>query len=122
MATLSTVVLTRVGLTTTGTTGGQAAGFAAASAGGDKIPISGRGTILRVRTTDTACDVTINSVVASSYGTDVNIVMSLSTNEEKEIFLINDGRWDLGGSDAGLCGLTYSAVTNVTVAAKVVPA
>lgn len=121
MATLSTTVLTPVGLTTTGATAGQAAGWQAASVSGDKIPITGRGTILRIRTGATACDVTLNSMVPSSYGTDVNLVISLDADEEYEVYLANDGRWNLGGADKGYAGISYSAVTNVEIAAKVVP-
>lgn len=121
MATLTTDVLTPVGKNTTGTAVGQASGWTAANGGGDKIPISGRGVILRMRTAGTAADVTLNSVLPSNYGTDVNPIASLSATDEQEVFIANDGRFDLGGADRGLVGLSYSSVTGLSIAAKVVP-
>lgn len=120
MATIATTVLSPVGLTTTGTEAGQDAGWAAANSGGDKIPLTGRGTILRLKTSGTAADVTLNSTVPSSYGDDVNLVVSLGATEEQEVFIANDGRFDAGGADKGLCALTYSSVVGLTIAVKVV--
>lgn len=124
MATLTRVTLTQVGKTTTGTVAGQAAGFQAASAGGDKVPIgSGRGTIIRVKSTGTAVTVTFDSTRLSEYGTDTNMTMVLGATDEQEIFIATDGydRFDAGGADKGLVNVTYSQVVGVSIAAKTVP-
>lgn len=124
MATLTRTQLPSLGATFSGGTSGQAAGFVAASGGGDLIPISsGRGTVFRVKSTGTAVTVTIDSVVPSQYGTDQNIVLTLAATDEQEVFIPNDGvgRFDQGGANAGLMSVTYSQVVGVSVAAKQVP-
>lgn len=124
MATLTRVTLVEVGKSFTGGTAGQAAGFQAASGGGDKVPIgSGRGTLVTVKTAGTATNVTFDSTRLSEYGADQNIVMALGATDEQEIFLVNDGygRFDAGGADAGLVNVTYSATTNVSIKAKTIP-
>lgn len=122
MATLARAVLTKVGVgSSAAANSGQAAGYQAASGGGDLVPISGQGTILRVKSTGTAVTVTIDSVAPSSYGTDVNPTLVLAATDEQEIFLANDGRWDQGGGNAGYASITYSQVVGVSVAAKQVP-
>ena len=122
MATLATTIPPILNSSFTGATNqGQAAGWAAASVGGDLIPVTGRGTILRVKTGDTACTVTIDSVRTSQYGQDQNVTMVLGVSDEQEVFIANDGRFDQGGASKGYAAVTYSAVTNVQVAAKVIP-
>lgn len=119
MATLARSVLTQVGLgSSAGSNAGQGAGYQAADVAGDLVPVSGRGTILKVKSTGTAVTVTIDSVRPSDYGTDVNITMVLAATDEQEIYLANDGRWDQGGGNAGYASLTYSQVVGVSVAAK----
>jgi hypothetical protein len=122
MATLATTIPPVLNATFTGSADqGQDAGWTPASGGGDHIPVTGHGTILRVKTGDTACTVTIDSVRASQYGQDQNITMVLGTTEEQEVFIANDGRFDQGGASKGYAAISYSATTNVTIAAKVIP-
>lgn len=124
MATLTRVTLTEVGASFSGGVGGQAAGYQAAAGGGDKVPIgSGRGTIIRFRTTGTGSTITLDSTRLSGYGGDQNIVLTLAGTDEQEIFIANDGsnRFDAGGADAGLVNISYSSVVGLTLAAKTVP-
>lgn len=122
MATLATTVLTPIGLTTTGASAGQAAGWQAATATtGDLIPLTGRGVILRIKTTGTASNAVIDNVVTSNYGGDQDLTVTLSSTDEQEVFIANDGRFDQGGGSKGYAKVTCSAVTGVSIAAKVVP-
>jgi hypothetical protein len=78
MATLATTVLTPIGLTTTGAAAGQAAGWQSATATtGDLIPLTGRGVILRIKTTGTASNAVIDNVLPSSYGADQDLTVTL---------------------------------------------
>jgi hypothetical protein len=123
MATLATTVLTPIGLTTTGAAAGQAAGWQSATATtGDLIPLTGRGVILRIKTTGTASNAVIDNVLPSSYGADQDLTVTLSSTDEQEVFISNDGRFDQGGGNKGYAKVVCSAVTGVSIAAKVVPA
>lgn len=124
MATLARVTLIPVGSTFQGTSAGQAAGFQAASGGGDLIPISsGRGTIIRFRTAGTGSTVTLDSVVQTPYGTDVNPQIVLASTDEQEVWIPNDGvgRFDQQPANPALLALSYSSVVTLTIAAKTVP-
>ena len=124
MATLARVTLVPVGSTFQGAAAGQAAGFQAATLAGDLIPVSsGRGTIVRFKTGGTATTVTLNSAVLTGYGTDVDPVITLAGTDEQEVFIVNDGtgRFDQQPTNPQLLSVTYSQVTNLTVAAKTIP-
>lgn len=123
MATVATTVLTPVGLTTGGAAAGQAAGWVTPTAGtGDLIPVTGRGVILRVKTTGTSCNAVLDSVVPSSYGADQDITLTLGATDEQKVYIVNDGRFDQGGVNRGYAKVTCSAVTGVSISAEVVPA
>lgn len=122
MATLAIVVPVIANLTYTGSTNvGQAAGWLAAAGGGDMIPVTGRGTIFRAKTTGTGTTITLNSIRLTQYGTDVDLTMVLAATDEQEIFIQNDGRFDQGGVNTGLMAVTYTSVTGLTIVAKVIP-
>lgn len=124
MATLARTTLVPVGSSYALATAGQAAGFVAASGGGDLIPISsGRGTILRFRTAGTGATITLDSIVLSSFGTDVNVTLTLAATDEQEVYIVNDGgnRFDNQPTNPQLLSVTYSSVTSLTVAAKTIP-
>jgi hypothetical protein len=123
MATLPITVPPIANLTFTGATNqGQAAGWVAVTPAGDLIPVTGRGTVFRVKSVGTAVTVTLNSVRLNNYGTDVDVTMVLAATDEQEIFVQNDGRFDQGGVNTGLMAVTYSATpTGVLIAAKVIP-
>jgi hypothetical protein len=129
VSTLTRTTFTPVGSTFQGTSAGQAAGWQNAGAGGDLIPISsGRGTVLRFRTTaaGTAITVTLDSVVQTAYGTDVNPAISLATTDEQEVFIPNDGvgRFDQQPTNTGYLSVTYTGTfsgSQLQIAAKTVP-
>lgn len=124
MATLTRTTLEEVGRNWTTAATGMTAGWQAVGGSGDLVPISsGRGTLIRFKTAGTACVVTIDSVLTSNYGEDENITISLGATDEKEVFIVNDGsgRFDQGGANAGLASVSYSATTNVSIAAKTIP-
>ncbi|MDL4812812.1 hypothetical protein [Actinomadura opuntiae] len=123
MATLDRTVLTPLGSNTRGAAAGQAAGWQpATAAGGDLIPLTGRGVIIRVRTTGTACSAVIDSVAPSNYGGDQDLTMTLADTDEQEVYLdASDARWDQGGANRGYAKVTCSQVVGVSIAAKIVP-
>lgn len=129
MATLSRTVFTPVGATFTGTVAGQSAGWANAGASGDLVPISsGRGTIIRFKTTAAGSTVvvTFDSVVLTAYGSDVNPQVTLATTDEQEVFIPNDGtsRFDQQPTNPQLASLTYTGTftgAQFQIAAKTVP-
>jgi hypothetical protein len=123
MATLTTTIPPILNKSFTGASNqGQAAGWVAPTTGGDLIPVTGRGTIFRVKTAGTAITVTLNSVALSNYGVDQDVTMVLAATDEQEVFIANDGRFDQGGVNTGLMAVTYSAsITTQLIAAKVIP-
>lgn len=124
MATLARITMASVDASYQTATAGQSPSWAAASGGGDKIPIgSGSGTLIGFRTAGTGSTVTLDSVRQSNFGTDVNVTITLSATDEKWVFIGNDGvgRFDAGGADVGLINVSYSSVVTLTVAAVTVP-
>jgi hypothetical protein len=123
MATLAATLPTILNLTFTGSAGvGQSAGWVSPTTGGDLIPVTGQGTIFRVKTVGTAVTVTINSVRLTNYGTDVDQTLVLAATDEQEVLIKNDGRYDQGGANTGLCAVTYSvSITTQLIAVKVIP-
>jgi hypothetical protein len=124
MATLNRITMPAIDASYQTATAGTSPAWAAGSGGGDKVPIgSGRGTLFGIRTTGTVSTVTLDSVRTSSYGTDVNVTITMGATDEKWVFLFNDGvgRFDAGGADAGLVNVSYSSVVGLTVAAVTIP-
>src|SRR4051812_39916059 len=129
MATLTRVTLVPVGASFAGTVAGQANGWQNAAAGGDLVPISsGRGSILRFKTgaAGTTVVVTLDSVVLTADGSDVNPQVTLTTTDEQEIFIVNDGtnRFDQQPTNPQLLSLTYTGTftgAQFQLAAKTVP-
>lgn len=129
MATMTRVTATPVDSKYASATAGQAlttapTGVITSPANGDLIPISsGRGTLLMFRTTGTGSTITIDSVTPSSYGTDVNITVTLAATDFQVVWIPNDGvgRFDQGAANAGLLSLSYSSVTGLTVYAVTIP-
>jgi hypothetical protein len=122
--TMSRVTGVAIGAAYAQNSAGQAPGVIAAPANGDLVPISsGRGTLLMFRTTGTGSTVTLNSMVLSSYGTDVDITVTLAATDFQFVWIPNDGsgRFDQGGANAGLLSLNYSSVTGLTVYAVTIP-
>lgn len=106
MATLAVQQVTLAGLNPT---------FAAASAGGDKF-LGGPTTKLIVKNgSGGAITVTVDSVVPSSWGTDVDVVVSVPAGGERHIGPLPEQRF--ASPADGLVAVTYSGVTSLTVAA-----
>lgn len=104
MATLTPQQITLAGTVVT---------YAAAAVGGDKA-LPGATAVLRVNNGGTgSITVTLDSVVPSSYGDDVNPAITVAAGVEKAILLSPASRF--AGPD-GLVSVTYSGVTSVTVA------
>jgi len=123
MATLAKTVLTPLGSRTTGSTAGQGAGWQPATATtGDLVPLTGRGVIVRIKTSGTACNAVIDSVQPSNYGQDQDLTVVLTATDEQEVYLdASDPRFNQGGVNAGYAKVTCDVVTGVEIAAKVVP-
>jgi hypothetical protein len=89
------------------------------------VPISsGRGTLLMFRTGGTAITVTIKNVVVPPYGTGGDLTVTLAATDFQCVFIANDGsgRFDQGGSNAGLAQLTYApSATGLSVNAVTIP-
>lgn len=95
------------------TLAGTVVTYAAAAVGGDKA-LPGATAVLRVLNGGTgSITVTLDSVVPSSYGDDVNPAITVAAGVEKAILLSPASRF--AGPD-GLVSVTYSGVTSVTVA------
>lgn len=129
MATLTRVTLIGIGASFVGAVAGQVNGWQNAAPGGDLVPISsGRGTILRFKTVaaGTSVVITLDSVVLTAYGSDVNPVITLATTDEQEVFIINDGsnRFDQQPTNPQLLSMTYTGTfsgAQFQIAAKTVP-
>jgi hypothetical protein len=111
MATLTTQVINRAGLGPT---------FAAATGGGDAMAV-GSGMILHVKNTG-GSPVTVTLVVPSSRTYEPNVAITSqtvsvpATTGDREIGPVT--ATSFADPVTGLCTITYSAVTGVTVAAK----
>lgn len=106
MATLTTQQIVQTGLNPT---------LAAASAGGDKVQ-PGDNVWIRVDNGGGgSINVTVDSVVPSNYGTDVNLVVAVPAGESRLIGPLPAGRFQ--SPTDGLAAITYSGVTTVTVGA-----
>jgi hypothetical protein len=123
MATLPATVPPVLNKAYTGSTNqGQSAGYAPATVTtGDLIPLTGRATLLSVKTTGTACTATLDSVAPSSYGGDQDVTLVLAATDEQHVLIQNDGRFDQGASNAGYAKVTCSVVTGVFIRATVIP-
>jgi hypothetical protein len=100
---------------------GQAVGYVAANGGGDFFPCSGQGILLTFKSAGTGATITLDSVILSSYGVDLNPTIVLASTDEQQIFVKNDLRFDQGGVNTGLIAVTYSQVVTVTVRAVTIP-
>lgn len=107
-----------------GAVAGKNTGYVAANVAGDYIPLNGVGTLVRLKNTSGApITATLDSVTASSFGTDVDPVVTVpATTGEVEFFLKNVNRFDAGGANKGFAKITYSGVTNLSIDAVVIPA
>ncbi len=120
MALITPVTLNPVSGRTGGTAIGQVVASFTPAGGGDFIALNGQWLILEFSTAGTGITVTLDSVTPSSYGTDVNPVITLGTTDHQKIALyVPDLRFvqPAGSSNPGYLGLTYSAVTNLTARA-----
>lgn len=106
MATLSVQQVVQSGLGPT---------YAAAAAGGDKVP-PGENVWLHVKNTGGgAITVTVDSKTPSNYGTDADLSVSVpATNGERLIGPVPAQRF--AGTD-GLADITYSGVTGLSIGA-----
>lgn len=104
MATLATQQIAQAGIVPT---------YAAAAGGGDKFT-PGDNVFLHVKNGHSSPQtVTVDSKVASNYGTDVNLAVAVTNASEAMIGPLPAQRFQ--GSD-GLGDLSYSGVTALTIA------
>ncbi len=95
------------------TLAGTVVTYAAAAGGGDKA-LPGTNNVLRVKNDGVgSITVTLDSVVPSNFGDDVNPAIAVGAGVEKAILLSPASRF--AGPD-GLVSISYSGVTSVTVA------
>jgi hypothetical protein len=92
---------------------GTAVTYAAASAGGDRVPVGPNNFVHVKNGGGSTITVTINSIRACSYGFDHDLAPTIAAGADKMIGPITDRFQDVDG----LAGIAYSAVTSVTVAA-----
>jgi len=128
MATLTRVIATEVGARFTGTTAGQdltSQGVTPTTGTGDLVPINtGTGTLVIVTGTGTGATVTVDSVVASSYGIDQDLTWTIpAVAGLYVVFLDNDGtnRFDQGGGSIGFAKFTFSVNTGFKLYSIVIP-
>lgn len=106
MAVLTTQTIVPTGLLPT---------YSAAAGGGDKVT-PGNDTFIHVKNGGgSSITVTVDSVVPSNYGTDVDLVVSVPNGSERMIGPLPAQRF--ANASDGLANVTYSGVTTVTIAA-----
>lgn len=124
MAQLTRVTMPGIGSQFVGAVAGTSPAWAA-MVNGDLFPISsGRGSLLGFRTAGTVITITLNSVILTAYGTDVDPVITMGATDEQWVWIPNDGvgRFDQGaGANAGFMAVTYSVVTAGTRAVVTIP-
>jgi hypothetical protein len=103
VATLTTQQIVQAGLSPA---------FASAAGGGDRFVPGDNVYVEAVNGSGGAITVTIDSKVASNYGTDVNLAVSVPAGERRRIGPLPAQRF--AASD-GLGDITYSGVTSLTV-------
>ena len=92
---------------------GLAPAYAAASAGGDTYT-PGANVVLHAKNgSGAAITVTVDSRVLCSQGVDHDLAVSVPAAGERMIGPLTPGRF---GDSSGIGGITYSGVTNLTVA------
>lgn len=120
MAQVTRIIMPNLGGVYATATAGTSPAWAAMAAG-DLFAIgSGQGTLIGFRTAGTAITVTLDSVVQTQYGTDVNVTVVLGITDEQWVFIDNDGynRFDQGpGANLGFIAASYSVTTAGTRAA-----
>lgn len=116
-----------VGAFFTGAVAGQdltANGATPTTGTGDMYPInSGTGTLIIITSAGTGGTMTFDSVVASNYGVDTDVVVTWPATGLTIIFLDQDGvrRFDQGGGNPNMAKGTPSVSTNVKVYAVIIP-
>lgn len=94
---------------------GLAPTYAACTAGGDTAP-TGDTSFVHVKNASAgALTVTVDSVTASSFGTDVDLVVSVPAAGERMIGPFPASRF--ANVTTGLVNITYSGVTTLTIGA-----
>lgn len=89
--------------------------YAACAAGGDTVA-PGDNTFIHVKNASVgSLTVTVDSVAASSYGTDVDLVVAIAAGAEKMIGPLPASRF--AQASTGLVNITYSGVTTLTIGA-----
>lgn len=89
--------------------------YAAAAGGGDTVA-PGDTTFVHVKNASVgSITVTVDSVAASSYGTDVDLVVAIAAGAEKMIGPLPASRF--AQTTTGLVNISYSGVTSLTVGA-----
>lgn len=121
MATITPQLLNAVDENYGAATAGQVAAPTAGGGGGDTVPLIGSEVILIFRTTGTASTVTLDSVVLSNYGTDVNITVVLAATDAQWVRIKVDERFKQVSGNVGNLNLSYTSVTGLTVDAKYIP-
>lgn len=96
------------------TVAGIVPSFVAAGAGGDTFSNTGRESLYVKNGSGASITVTINSLLNCDQGFDHDFVVTVAAGVDKVIGPFATNRFNDGG---GLVGVTYSAVTTVTVAA-----
>jgi hypothetical protein len=88
--------------------------YVAAASGGDTFKNNGNTYLCVKNGGGSAVTVTIDSIVLSNYGTDVDIAVSVPASEERLIGPFNKARFN---NAVDIVNVTYSAITSVTVGA-----
>lgn len=92
---------------------GTAPNLVAAAGGGDRCEVGDTVFLHAKNASGGALTVTVDSVAPSSYGTDVDLVVSVPAAGERFIGPLKASRFS-SASD-GLAAITYSGVTSLTV-------
>jgi hypothetical protein len=102
-------------------TAGQAAVPITPNIGGDSIALTGSMVILRIATAGTGAVVTLDSVMLSNFGSDVNVTVTLGATAVQYVPIKVDNRFKQTSGNTGYLNLTYTSVTTMTIEAEYIP-
>lgn len=102
-------------------TAGQAAVVITPNIGGDSIALTGSYVVLRIATAGTGATVTLDSVMLSNFGSDVNVAVTLGATAVMYVPVKVDSRFKQTSGNTGHLNLSYTSVATMTIEATYIP-
>ncbi len=115
MANIDPMALTPVSSQYGSITAGQIVTPSTPAGGGDAVGLQGSYTFLRFQTTGTGATITMNSLDLSSFGTDVDVTITMAATQIRKVAIKNDTRFK--DPTSGRLGLSYTSVVGLSLEA-----